>query len=554
MEEKNINSLMILTLIFAVFKSILSVIFALLLKNLLEYFEIGSSKEILIQVFQVILFLILYIIIEITYNYFETNYTKKRMFSLKIKTMNNLLNKTLLFFNRHHTGEYLSLLTNDTKTLEDNYYGNIFEFVSMVFNLCLSIIVLIYLSPILGTVSVICSFLSLVIPVILSNKLNIIREKYSNMQDYLTRKTKNILDGFETIKTYGVENLVSQEYAESEKDIEQCNQKLNFFMKSTSAIGRLMAYIVFFVIIFTGLFLSIQGKITFGILMASIQLSNNLVTPIVMGVQTVAKIRSVKSIRNKFLDIQEKQMNMTKKKDVSFERSILLKNVSFSYGDGVNILKNITMQIEKGKKYAIVGVSGSGKSTLGKVLMGIYDQYTGEIFYDDINMCYCNVETVTGLFSVINQNIFLLDDTIEKNISFYKAVSEEKIKRILEEVQLCGLNGIEGTIGENGVLLSGGEKQRLSLARAFISNCPIILMDEATSQLDNENMYRIENLVLNSDKTVISITHRLVKNVLQRYDKIYIMSQGEIVEQGSFDELIAKQGLLYSLYYIYGKQ
>lgn len=98
----------------------------------------------------------------------------------------------------------------------------------------------------------------------------------------------------------------------------------------------------------------------------------------------------------------------------------------------------------------------------------------------------------------------------------------------------------------------GGEKQRLSLARAFTSNCPIILMDEATSQLDNENMDKIENLVLDSDKTVISITHRLVKRVLQKYDKIYIISQGHIVEQGTFDELISEKGLLYSLYYIYG--
>lgn len=146
----------------------------------------------------------------------------------------------------------------------------------------------------------------------------------------------------------------------------------------------------------------------------------------------------------------------------------------------------------------------------------------------------------------------MLDDTVEKNVSFYKSVSPEKVEKALRAVQLSQFIDMKNTIGENGVLLSGGEKQRLSLARAFTSNCPIILMDEATSQLDNENMDKIENLVLDSDKTVISITHRLVKRVLQKYDKIYIISQGHIVEQGTFDELISEKGLLYSLYYIYG--
>ena len=238
---------------------------------------------------------------------------------------------------------------------------------------------------------------------------------------------------------------------------------------------------VFFVIIFTGLFLSIQGEITFGILMASIQLSNNLVTPIVMGVQTVAKIKSVKNIRNKFSGLEEEQTQNGKDKNVTFEHSVLLKDVSFSYDNESVVLQNITMEIEKRKKYAIVGMSGSGKSTLGKILMGVYDQYTGEILYDDNNICQFNAEAVAKLYSVISQDIFMLDDTIEKNVSFYKSISADRIEKALREVQLSQFIDMKSNIGENGVLLSGGEKQRLALARAFTSDCPIILMDEATS-------------------------------------------------------------------------
>ena len=552
MIKKRIYMLMGITSIFALFKSILSVAFALMLKKFLEYFETGSLEEVYGQVVWAVLFLLFYFIVEIAYNYFESNFIREKIALLKINSMNLVLNKNLLFFNKHHSGEYLSMFTNDTKALEDDYYGNIFECISMGFNLFISIVVLIYLNSILGIVSVLCSFLSLIIPVIISNQLNIFRGKYSKKQDYLTRKTKSILDGFETIKMYDVENLALQEYAESVQDVEHNNQILKFAIKSSAAVGRFMGYMVFFVIIFTGLFLSIQGEITFGILMASIQLSNNLVTPIVMGVQTVAKIKSVKNIRNKFSGLEEEQTQNGKDKNVTFEHSVLLKDVSFSYDNESVVLQNITMEIEKRKKYAIVGMSGSGKSTLGKILMGVYDQYTGEILYDDNNICQFNAEAVAKLYSVISQDIFMLDDTIEKNVSFYKSISADRIEKALREVQLSQFIDMKSNIGENGVLLSGGEKQRLALARAFTSDCPIILMDEATSQLDNENMYKIENLVLDSEKTVISITHRLVKKVLQKYDKIYIMSKGQIVEQGSFDELIAEKGLLYSLYYIYG--
>ena len=135
-------------------------------------------------------------------------------------------------------------------------------------------------------------------------------------------------------------------------------------------------------------------------------------------------------------------------------------------------------------------------------------------------------------------------------MSFYKSILPDRIVSALNEAQLSQFIDSSNTVGENGVLLSGGERQRISLARAFVSDRPIILSDEATSQLDNENMIRIENLVLDSDKTLITITHRLIKEILQRYDSIFVMSAGEIVESGTFDELITQKGLLYSLYYI----
>lgn len=186
MIKKRVYMLKGITSIFALFNSILSVVFALILKKILEYFETGSLEEIYGQVVWAVVFLMFYLVVEISYNYFESNFIREKIALLKINTMSSVLKKNLLFYNKHHSGEYLSMFSNDTKALEDDYYGNIFECISMGFNLFISIVVLIYLNSILGIVSVLCSFLSLIIPVIISNQLNIFREKYSKKQDYLT--------------------------------------------------------------------------------------------------------------------------------------------------------------------------------------------------------------------------------------------------------------------------------------------------------------------------------------------------------------------------------
>lgn len=539
-----------ITLVFSVFKALLSIVFAFILKNLLDHFGTGTLKHIYNQILLSILFLIFYLIVETIYNYLESKYIIQKNIDLKRKTISTILNSNIIDFNNKHSGEYLSLIINDSKVIEDNYYSNILECISTFLNLIFSVISLLFLNFILGTVSVFSTIFFMIIPIIISNKLNIKRKNFSKKQDDFTRETKSILDGFETIKNYNVENLVLDDYYESINTLEYDNQKLRFFLQSSSTLGRLMGFLVFFIIIFTGLLLSIKGTISFGVLLASIQLSNNLISPIISGVNQLVKINSVKDIRKKFQYFINNQKKTTPTSTLSFNRSIKLNNLSFSYDHKNLVLKDITISIEKGKKYAIVGSSGSGKSTLGKVIMGMFDNYSGNIIIDEQYIDTNTINQLSKLFSVINQNIFLFNDTIENNISFYKNISINKINETLEQVDLGYFIGHQEYVGENGKLLSSGERQRISLARAFLNDCPIILLDEATSHLDNENMIKIENLVTSSSKTIITITHRLTEKILKKYDMIYVMSQGKIIEYGTYNDLINQKGLLYSLYYI----
>lgn len=212
--------------------------------------------------------------------------------------------------------------------------------------------------------------------------------------------------------------------------------------------------------------------------------------------------------------------------------------------------------MEKGKKYAFVGMSGSGKSTILKLLLKQYEDFKGSILIDNINFSEINRSDIYDLISIIHQNVFLFDNTVENNITLFTDYPKVEIN---SAIKLSGLNdlienlskGVESLVGENGNLISGGEKQRISIARALIRKTPILILDEAMASLDNETAYSIENTVLNMENiTAIVVMHRLTENLLKKYDKIFTLKNGQIIEEGTFEELINLNGYFYNLFSI----
>lgn len=208
----------------------------------------------------------------------------------------------------------------------------------------------------------------------------------------------------------------------------------------------------------------------------------------------------------------------------------------------------------KNKKYAIVGESGSGKSTLVKLLLNYYNTYSGNIYIDNKDVMNIKEENIFDLISMIQQDVFIFDDTIRNNVTLFKEYSDDEVKCALNKVVLISAidllkDNLETNMGENGANFSGGQKQRIALARAIVKKCPIIILDEATASLDNETAYKIEKSLLDiQDLTLVSITHKLIKENLKMYDEIIYIRSGEIIEKGSFDELMNDKGNFYSLY------
>lgn len=219
-------------------------------------------------------------------------------------------------------------------------------------------------------------------------------------------------------------------------------------------------------------------------------------------------------------------------------------------------MKNLSLELEKGKKYAIVGESGSGKTTLLKLILGYFQNYHGNIFIDNMNQRSIAQENIFKLISTMNQNVFLFEDSILKNITLYGDYDKIKLNDIVKKVGLTNTllrKGIDlqYEISNNGENLSGGEKQKIAIARALIKGMDWLILDEATSDLDNETLWMIEELLVNlQDITCITVTHRYKKDILQKYDKIFVMKRGKILEEGQFEELMKRKGIFYSLYNI----
>ena len=226
--------------------------------------------------------------------------------------------------------------------------------------------------------------------------------------------------------------------------------------------------------------------------------------------------------------------------------------MTFSYEPGKQVLHGVSARFDAGKSYAIVGGSGSGKSTLLNLLMASHSGYGGDICYDGAELRGIRAESLYDLVSIVQQNVFIFNSSVRDNITMFREFDKSEVD---EAIRLSGLSeliaarGEDYLCGENGIGLSGGEKQRISIARSLLRKTPVLLMDEATAALDAETAYYITSSILQLDGlTRIVVTHALDETLLRRYDRIFTLKNGRLIESGTFDELMDKKEYFYSLF------
>jgi len=550
--------LLFFTRVLTISLAALSVIcFDFMMGFIVDIFSNGETEKFVPIILASIFLIILLFVTEYIDGYVMSSYIKNTVNYLRCDIFTKILNKDMKDFSLDNSGKYISILYNDIKIIEDSLLNNIFLVISSFISFIISLLFLFSISPSIVIFIVIFGILGFVIPNALSKKLIVEKNNYSHNLEEITSVTKDLFSGFEVIKGFNIGSKINTIFKNSSNTVESTKKKCSILESIIKGFSLSFSVTVYLGVLILGGYLMYKGEISVGTAIIIIQLSTHIVGPVKTSISLINQIKSVSLIADKIDEILYDSCEDIEEISLpKFENSIEVKNLDFSYTNDRKALNNINLTFEKNKKYAIVGESGCGKSTLIKLLMRYYKDYNGDILIDnkDIHKIFSN--DLYKNMSMIQQNVFMFDDSIKENIKLFANYSDEEVLSICDRSGLSNLisrlpDGINSLVGENGNRLSGGEKQRIAIARSLINNTKILILDESTSALDNETAYNLESSLLSiNDLTLIVVTHKLIKNILLNYDEIIVMKEGMVIEKGSFDYLISLKGYFYSLYYL----
>ena len=471
----------------------------------------------------------------------------------KNKVFKSILDRDYREFSKEKSGKFISILTENMKKIEQDYLHQYFNISKNISLMIFSLVAMFIGNCFLTLLVIIASIIPMMISGFIGQKSASLQNSSMIADQKYLAKVKDILAGFLVIKSFNVKESIRQDYKNESEKLDEIYFIKGKFDVLSNVISQLSGMIVFLVAFGGGMYLVFGGHTTIGSVTAIVQLVNFVVMPLNEIGMGMSKFREGQATLNSFevKDVIELQTGKTKE---YFDDVISFSNVNFSYPNAEEkIFNNLSLQIKKGEKIAIVGMSGSGKSTLLNLLLRFYDVTSGYISIDNQDLQAISAESLYNLMTIVQQDVYIFDDTLKANITLSQSFTEDDIKKA---VQQSGLEsyilenelGLQALCGENGSNLSGGERQRLSIARALIRKTPILLLDEATSSLDNKVTTEIENSILEiQDLTVLVVTHKLNKSMLKRYDRILFMKAGVIVEDGSFDNLMDRKGEFYKL-------
>ncbi len=536
--------LLLFTILTSIIASLGYVFMAVLLQNLLD---IAVEKN-MQQFIPMVLFSIFYFVMLGIFLYLQSLLSKritcKIIKQIRTDVFKGIVSQSMGDFGKRNTADYLSIITNDVKMIEDNFLLPFFEVVQYTVIFISSFVLMIYFDVIVTIVVFVAITLMFLVPSLLGKELEKRQNTLSSQLADFTTKLKDILSGFEIIKSYSMKQYVIQKFDKENSDTIHTKYSVDKLFALNEGLSSFLALMVQIVVLFLSAYFIITERITVGTLLGMVQVSSNLANPLIMIFTNIPKIKSIQPIIEKLTVLSKYELNeVPKKQSATFNSVVSISNLSFAYEKQNRVLDKINLHIEKGKKYVIVGKSGCGKTTLVKLLAGYYTEYSGKILYDNTDLNMMNENDIVQLSSIIHQNIYMFNESVYDNICLHEDYSKESIDKA---VKASGLNDVieklpEGLLyeaGENGSNLSGGQKQRIAVARALIRNKPILILDEGTSAIDMQTAYDIENHLLKIEGlTIITITHNLKKELLELYDNIIYMENGEIIERGTFEEL-----------------
>ena len=535
--------------------------------------------------------------------FFRTKFSTRAVLQYRNFACDYLLKKKVADFYASNSSVYLSALSNDLMKIKEQFLDQIPIITQIFFCGIGAIIVMLRYNVFLACMSCVLSLIPFFAALYSGKNMGELEERLSTKNAEYLAFLKDFSIGFTIIKSYKVEAIFSKLHAAVNEKTEEtmlrrerCVEKVNYFAAISGYITRLSILFLSAYIAFT------RHSISIGTVIAFSQLIHYLIDPLSSLPSMLSEAKAAYRLTDKFWEIiksgEELQntsennrvkeeiaeiQSVTEDKKIIEEQeiseqkqsldeaalslheellsitsiarkacSISFNHICFSYSEGKEVLKELNLRVKEGEKVVLLGTSGSGKSTILKILMGMERAQSGTIRIGGQDTMDLGEDRIFKEISYIQQEVFIFDGTIRENISLFQNYREEELQSVIERAGLRNLvkeKGLDYLCGENGAALSGGERQRISIARSLLRKTPILLADEITASLDKENTYLVLDTLLNIENTTeILVLHDLDSRILSRVDRICVLKNGKVEEEGSFTELLEKKGYFYALY------
>ena len=476
--------------------------------------------------------------------------------SLRTDAFNNVLGLDLAFFENKSSGRLMAILNDDVNQLEtflDNGANRLVQTATTVLVIGGTFL---YISPLVAV------FAFIPIPIIIFGSLrftNRIAERYTKIRndiENLNANLSNSITGILTVKSFNREKKESERITLSSNEVKSANYHAIRLSAAFIPIIRIAILFGFTATLLIGGFLALDGEIKVATYSVMLFITQRLLWPLTeLGVifdsyqKAMASFRRIINLKNTTPTIDNGNEKLT-----SFNKKIEISDLNFEYVKNFPVLNDISIDINKGQTTAIVGSTGSGKSTLIKLILRLYDSTSGEIKFDGKNIRDLELDSLRNKIGLVSQDIFLFEGTVFENIAYgnLDAKDEEvwEAAKLSESDKFINLlpNKENTIVGERGQKLSGGQRQRISIARAILKNPEILILDEATSAVDNETEAAIQRSIntLKEGRTVIAIAHRL--STIRNAEIIYVLEEGKVVESGNHESLLEINGVYSKLW------
>lgn len=484
----------------------------------------------------------------------QPRFLERAMRQYKDFAFKKLIGKSISSFRDESAAGYLSALTNDAASIETNYLAQMLAMITKAVTFIGALLLMCRYSLLMTAIAAGLTVLPLIASLLTGNRLQTVESRVSERNGEFTAALSDCLAGFTVVKNFRAEREIFRLFAQSNKALEHekfTGRRIKTLVGMIGAVTGIFAQLGVFI---AGVYLSMKGgSMTPGAVVLFVNLMNFIISPIAELPGLLACRKAALGLVDKLAAALERSSSREGSETLNrLEHGIRLENVSFAYEPGKTVLHGINAEFEAGKAYALVGGSGSGKSTLLNLLMAAETNYSGHILADGIELSDISTESLYGTMAAIQQNVFVFNASIKDNVSMFRDFPKTEMDEAIARAHLGALireRGEDYLCGENGSGLSGGEKQRISIARSLLKKSSVLLADEVTAALDAQTAHRVSSDILDLQGiTRIVVTHTLEESLLRRYDKIFVLRGGRIEEAGSFADLMANKGYFYALF------